>query len=161
MSENETPDNTPKPEGQPKADNAAAPDTTPQTTSGPAPGADNAAADGAPPKEERNLGMACHLLALAGLVLPLGNIIGPLIMWLVKREESAFVDEQGKEALNFNITIAIAGFVSFLLTFVVIGVLLLPAAPLGVFSFFFLSASSSWSLLLKAALFLRPGSAHA
>ena len=127
MSENETPDNTPKPEGQPKADNAAAPDTTPQTTSGPAPGADNAAADGAPPKEERNLGMACHLLALAGLVLPLGNIIGPLIMWLVKREVSAFVNEQGKEALNFNITIAIAGFVSFLLTFVVIGVLLLPA----------------------------------
>ncbi|MBL7249278.1 DUF4870 domain-containing protein [Alloalcanivorax sp. C16-2] len=117
MSDNETPDNTPKP------DNV----TPPQTAPGPASGADNASADGAPPKEERNLGMACHLLALAGLVLPLGNIIGPLIMWLVKREESAFVDEQGKEALNFNITIAIAGFVSFLLTFVVIGALLLPA----------------------------------
>ena len=128
MSDNETPDNKPKPESEPKADNAAAPDTTPQPAPGPASGADNATAtDGAPPKEERNLGMACHLLALACLVLPLGNIIGPLIMWLVKREESAFVEEQGKEALNFNITIAIAGFVSFLLTFVVIGALLLPA----------------------------------
>lgn len=117
MSENETPDNTPKPENA----------TPPQAAPGPASGADNASAADAPPKEERNLGMACHLLALAGLVLPLGNIIGPLIMWLVKREESAFVNEQGKEALNFNITIAIAGLVSFLLTFVVIGALLLPA----------------------------------
>ncbi|MGJ3257099.1 MAG: DUF4870 domain-containing protein [Alcanivorax sp.] len=77
-------------------------------------------------KEERSLGLACHLLALAGLVVPFGNILGPLIMWLVKKDESAFVDDQGKEALNFNITISIAGFVAFLLMFVVIGGLLLP-----------------------------------
>ena len=72
-----------------------------------------------PKPEERSLGLACHLLALAGLV-------GPLIMWLVKKDESAFVDDQGKEALNFNITISIAGFIAFLLMFVVIGGLLLP-----------------------------------
>ena len=44
----------------------------------------------------------------------------------VKKDESAFVDDQGKEALNFNITISIAGFIAFLLMFVVIGGLLLP-----------------------------------
>ncbi|WP_290538862.1 DUF4870 domain-containing protein [Alcanivorax sp.] len=81
---------------------------------------------GEPKQEERSLGLACHLLALAGLVVPFGNILGPLIMWLVKKDESAFVDDQGKEALNFNITISIAGFVAFLLIFVVIGGLLLP-----------------------------------
>jgi uncharacterized protein len=81
---------------------------------------------GEPKQEERSLGLACHLLALAGLVVPFGNVLGPLIMWLVKKDESAFVDDQGKEALNFNITISIAGFVAFLLLFVVIGGILLP-----------------------------------
>ena len=79
-----------------------------------------------PKQEERSLGLACHLLALAGLVVPFGNVLGPLIMWLVKKDESDFVDDQGKEALNFNITISIAGFIAFLLMFVVIGGLLLP-----------------------------------
>ncbi|MBL4570159.1 MAG: DUF4870 domain-containing protein [Alcanivorax sp.] len=81
---------------------------------------------GEPKQEERSLGLACHLLALAGLVVPFGNILGPLIMWLVKKDQSDFVDDQGKEALNFNITISIAGFIAFLLMFVVIGGLLLP-----------------------------------
>jgi len=81
---------------------------------------------GEPKQEERSLGLACHLLALAGLVVPFGNILGPLIMWLVKKDDSAFVDDQGKEALNFNITISIACFIAFLLMFVVIGGLLLP-----------------------------------
>ena len=40
-----------------------------------------------PKPEERSLGLACHLLALAGLVVPFGNILGPLIMWLVKKDE--------------------------------------------------------------------------
>jgi hypothetical protein len=81
---------------------------------------------GEPKQEERSLGLACHLLALAGLVVPFGNILGPLIMWLVKKDQSSFVDDQGKEAVNFNITISIAGFIAFLLMFVVIGGLLLP-----------------------------------
>ena len=77
-------------------------------------------------QEERSLGLACHLLAFVGMVFPFGNILGPLVIWRVKKDDSAFVDDQGKEALNFNITIAIAGFVAFLLTFVVIGAVLLP-----------------------------------
>ena len=77
-------------------------------------------------QEERSLGLACHLLAFVGMVFPFGNILGPLVIWLVKKDDSAFVDDQGKEALNFNITIAIAGFVAFVLTFVVIGAVLLP-----------------------------------
>lgn len=55
----------------------------------------------------------------------LGSLLGPLIVWQLKRESDPFVDAQGKEALNFQITVALAMFVSFLLMLVVIGFFLL------------------------------------
>ena len=56
--------------------------------------------------------MLCHLAALAGFIgIPLGTIIGPLVVWLVKKNEMPFVDEQGKEALNFQITMTSAAIV--------------------------------------------------
>ena len=61
-----------------------------------------------PPAADRSLGMLCHLLALTGLVgIPFGTILGPLVMWLVKKDQSAFVNDQGKEALNFHITVIV------------------------------------------------------
>lgn len=79
-----------------------------------------------PSKEECSQAMGCHLLSLIGLVIPFGSLIGPLVMWLVKKDESSFVDDQGKEAVNFNITMLIAFFVAFLLMFVAIGAVLMP-----------------------------------
>lgn len=61
----------------------------------------------APDKDARMMGMLAHLLALAGFVIPFGNIVGPLVIWLVKREQSPFVDDQGKESLNFQIWVTI------------------------------------------------------
>lgn len=78
-------------------------------------------------REARNWGMACHLSALAGFVIPFGSIIGPLVVWLLKREESGFVDRQGKEALNFQITMFIAFLISLVLVFVLIGFVLIAA----------------------------------
>lgn len=76
--------------------------------------------------EVRNWAMACHLAALGGLVFPIvGSILGPLIVWLVKRESHSFIDEHGKEALNFQITVGIAGLVCFVLIFIFIGILLM------------------------------------
>ncbi len=69
----------------------------------------------------RTMALLCHLLGL------LTSFLGPLILWLVKKDEDPFIDHQGKEALNFQITVAIALIVSGLLTFVCIGALLLPA----------------------------------
>ena len=63
-------------------------------------------------------GMLAHLLAIFTC------FVGPLVIWLVKKDEHPFVDEQGKEALNFQITMAIAWIVSALLTFVCIGAFL-------------------------------------
>jgi uncharacterized protein len=78
-------------------------------------------------KEEQNWAMGCHLAALAGFVgVPLGNILGPLIVWLVKRAEMPMVDEHGKESLNFQITVVIAMLVSGMLCFVLIGFVLFP-----------------------------------
>jgi uncharacterized Tic20 family protein len=82
--------------------------------------------DGLPTQEQRQWGLFTHLSALVGLIIPFGNILGPLVFWQIKKNEWAFADDQGKEAVNFNITVAIAGVVCFLLTFVLIGLLLLP-----------------------------------
>lgn len=84
-----------------------------------------------PSREERQWALFAHLSALlAGLLtghwLGVGCFIGPLIIWLAKREGMPFVDDQAKEALNFNITVAIAALVCGLLMFVLIGFVLLP-----------------------------------
>lgn len=81
-------------------------------------------------KNEQNMGMLCHLLALAGFLIPFGNIVGPLILWMVKREEMPFVESEGKESLNFQISVTIYGIVAFMLVFALIGFVLLPAVIL-------------------------------
>ena len=53
--------------------------------------------------------------------------MGPLLIWLFKKDESPFVEAQAKEALNFQISISIYGIVAALLAFVLIGFLLIPA----------------------------------
>jgi uncharacterized protein len=83
-------------------------------------------------KDSLNMGMLCHLLALSGLVTGgLGFVVGPLIIWLIKKDSDPYVDEQGKESVNFQISMAIYGIVSALLLFVGIGFLLLPVVIIG------------------------------
>lgn len=56
----------------------------------------------------RNWATACHLASFVVLLgVPFGNLIGPLVVWLLKRGDHAFVDEHGKEAVNFQISLAI------------------------------------------------------
>ncbi|WP_222937520.1 DUF4870 domain-containing protein [Spartinivicinus ruber] len=76
--------------------------------------------------EEKQWGMFCHVAVFVGYVFPLGNILGPLIIWLMKKDEFDFVDNQGKEAINFQITMLIASVVILILCWVLIGFLLLP-----------------------------------
>lgn len=67
----------------------------------------------------------CHAGALAGLIVPFGNIIVPAIIWSMKKEESEWIDDQGKESLNFQISMTIYLFVAGLLAFILIGLPLL------------------------------------
>ena len=81
--------------------------------------------------EERNWALAGHISALAGLLTGgIGNIVGPLIVWLVKKETMPFAAAEAKEALNFNISWLLWGLIigvsAVLLTFVLIGILLWP-----------------------------------
>jgi uncharacterized Tic20 family protein len=82
-------------------------------------------------KEEQNWAMICHLAALSGFIIPLGNILGPLIVWLMKKEAMPLVDQHGKEALNFQITVTIAMVISIVLMFVLIGILLIFIVGIG------------------------------
>jgi uncharacterized protein len=86
---------------------------------------DPAASGAAPTENERTWGMLAHLSALAGLVLPMiGIVLGPLAVWLARRDQSAFVTAHAKEALNFNITVLLAAVACMLLMLVFIGFLL-------------------------------------
>jgi uncharacterized Tic20 family protein len=79
----------------------------------------------APTENERTWGMLAHLSALAGLVLPLvGIVVGPLVVWLSRRDESQFVAGHAKEALNFNISVLLGALACMLLMLVFIGFLL-------------------------------------
>jgi len=84
-----------------------------------------------PSQEVRQWAMFCHLSALLGIWIPFGTLIGPLILWQMKRESDPFIDAQGKEALNFQITVAIAATISFFLMLVVIGFFLLGLIAIG------------------------------
>ncbi|MRJ19007.1 DUF4870 domain-containing protein [Pseudomonas haemolytica] len=85
----------------------------------------------APSKEVRQLAMLCHFAAFAGLVFPFGSLLGPLILWQFKKDVDPLIDDQGKEALNFQITVAIAWLVCLVLGFVVIGFLLMTVLVIG------------------------------
>jgi uncharacterized protein len=74
--------------------------------------------------DERTWGMLAHLSAFSGFLVPLGSVIGPLVVWLIKRDQSAFVADQGKEALNFNISVLLAAIVCAVLVLIFIGILL-------------------------------------
>ena len=77
-------------------------------------------------KDARTWAMVCHLAMLVGYLIPFGNIIGPLVVWQVKKDESPFIDEHGREAVNFQICYTIYIFVAALSFLVLIGFILLP-----------------------------------
>lgn len=87
-----------------------------------------------PNNDDRNLAMLAHLLGIVS------GFVGALIIWLIKKDQSAFIDEQGKEALNFQITVMIGYVVAWMLTFVLIGVLLFPLLLVGNLVFCILAA---------------------
>lgn len=73
-------------------------------------------------KDERTFGMLCHLLTFSGCIIPLGNILAPLVVWLIKKDEMPFVDDQGKESINFQLTMLFAAIISGILVIVFIGI---------------------------------------
>lgn len=83
-------------------------------------------------KDERTWAMVCHLVTFAGFIFPIGgNILAPLIIWMIKRDEYPLVDDQGKEVVNFQLSLFIYLVISGILAIILIGIPLLIA--LGIF----------------------------
>ena len=78
--------------------------------------------DSQPTKDERTWAMLCHISTFCGLIIPFGNILAPLIIWLIKKEELPFVEDQGKEVLNFQISMIIYLLISGILCIILIGI---------------------------------------
>jgi uncharacterized protein len=84
------------------------------------------------PTEARTWAMLCHLGALAGFVgIPFGNILGPLVFWLIKKDQFDMVKDQGRESLNFQITMIIAFVVALIVGLILfVTIILIPVAIL-------------------------------
>jgi uncharacterized Tic20 family protein len=73
-------------------------------------------------ESERNWAMLCHLSAFAGFFFPFGGIIGPLICWMSKRDDSAWININGRAALNFNLSMLLYIILSLPLCIIIIGI---------------------------------------
>lgn len=76
-------------------------------------------------KDEMMWATLAHAGTFAGLIVPFGNIIAPLAIYLIKREESAYIAEHAKESLNFQISLMIYMIISAILILVFIGIIAL------------------------------------
>jgi uncharacterized Tic20 family protein len=85
-------------------------------------GANQTTEAGAMDQAIRNTAVAAHLSTFAGLIVPFGSVIGPLAVWLTRRHRAPFIDQAGREALNFGITIAIYGTVVLVATLMLVGI---------------------------------------
>lgn len=76
-------------------------------------------------RDERMWATFAHLGVIAGFIIPFGNVIAPLIIWMTQREKSSFVETHAKEALNFQISVSIIAVGCAILIFLAIGIPLL------------------------------------
>jgi uncharacterized Tic20 family protein len=93
-----------------------------------------------PTPEERSWGLLAHLSGLIAALLGGLSFLGPLIVWLIKKDQSPFVADQAKEALNFQIAVTIALLVSAVSMFVCIGFVLVPVVFIGSIVFSIIAA---------------------
>lgn len=83
--------------------------------------------------EERTWGVAVHAVAFLGFIVPLGNILGPLVVWAIKKDEGQFVDENGKQSVNFQITWTLLLIGAALSIILVIGLIIFPLVVIAYF----------------------------
>jgi len=79
---------------------------------------------------ERQFAMFLHLSALSFMIFPGLSILPAIIMWAVKKDESPFIDDHGKESVNFQISFLLWGLIAGLSILACIGIVLLPAVSI-------------------------------
>lgn len=68
-------------------------------------------------QNEKNTSFLIHLSAYLGFIFPFGSIVGPIIMWSVNKEKSSYLDENGREAVNFNLSYTLYLFILGMIAF--------------------------------------------
>lgn len=91
-----------------------------------------------PSDEDRLLAMLIYVLSF------FTTIIGPLIIWLIKRNDSAFIDHHGKEYFNFIISYLVYGVIAGMTTVILIGIILVPIVAIGAFVFTIIAAIKAY-----------------
>lgn len=81
--------------------------------------------------DERTWALFGHLSAFTAFITGIGGIVGPLVVWLIKKDTLPFAADQAKEALNFNITVSLAFLALFVLTLITFGLGIVLTFPLG------------------------------
>lgn len=77
--------------------------------------------------QDRQLAVLTHLSALTGYLVPLANLIIPLVIWLIKKDESPDIDAVGREVINFNLSVLLYAIGSAILCVILIGFVMLAA----------------------------------
>ena len=54
---------------------------------------------------QKNIATFIHLSTFSRFVIPLGNFIGPIVLWVINKDKSEFIDEHGKQAINFQMSV--------------------------------------------------------
>jgi len=83
--------------------------------------------------EDQNLAVIIHLSLLMGIIIPFGGYAATLVLWLLKKDTSTYIDQQGKEAINFMLNVLVIGTAATILCIMLIGFLLM--IPLVIMAF--------------------------
>ena len=93
--------------------------------------------------DEKQFAVIAHLSGFLGFVIPFGNILGPLLIWLMKKDESKVIGAHALEALNFQITASIAMVLAGFSMVILIGVVLLPVVVIGTIALMVMAAMAA------------------
>lgn len=111
---------------EPVSDHPEAALSEPATLPATSPDAPLQAPEGPSATAPRNWAAACHLAALCGYAsMPMGFVLGPLIVWAIARDKHPLVDDQGKEAINFQLSILLYTLACIPLICLCVGIVLL------------------------------------
>lgn len=95
--------------------------------------------------DARTWGIIVHAAAFTGFIIPSANILGPLLVWAIKKDESQFIDENGRQAVNFQITWTLLLIAAALSVAIGIGIVLVPLLLI------------AWLMLVLIAIFRASG----
>jgi len=86
-----------------------------------------------PSKQERNWAMYMHFAQLLNMLFPFAGLVAVIVMWQIKKEESPYVDKEGKIILNWMLSYFIYGLIAFFLVYFGIGIVLLLLLKIAIF----------------------------